>query len=134
MFHRRHRKLLQGPFSESSLKPLQPIVEARVNLAIDRMAEEMKTRGAADVFKWWLFVSLLSRPLFYPPSVVFRSQPLHDTMLTTQCPSRWPPMSLASSLLVNPSECWSLARYDPKLDIDTAVADANMSLSPNIEE
>ncbi|PSR97613.1 cytochrome protein [Coniella lustricola] len=56
-FHRRHRKLLQGPFSESSLKTLQPIIEARVNMAIDRMAEEMKTRQVADVFKWWLFMA-----------------------------------------------------------------------------
>ncbi|PFH57844.1 hypothetical protein XA68_14482 [Ophiocordyceps unilateralis] len=56
-FHRRHRRLLAGPMSESSLKGMAPQVEARVDLAISRIAEEMKGRGSADVFKWWLFMA-----------------------------------------------------------------------------
>lgn len=55
-FHRRHRRLLSGAFSETSLKSMHPIVERRVNLTIQRIAEEMDSRGAADIFKWWQFV------------------------------------------------------------------------------
>lgn len=56
-FHRRHRKLLSGGFSETSLKSYHPLVEGRVDLAIQRIGQEMETRGAADVFKWWLFLA-----------------------------------------------------------------------------
>ncbi|PHH78489.1 hypothetical protein CDD80_6757 [Ophiocordyceps camponoti-rufipedis] len=56
-FHRRHRRLLAGPMSESSIKNLAPRVEARVDLAISRIAEEIKQRGSADVCKWWLFLA-----------------------------------------------------------------------------
>lgn len=55
-FHRRHRRLLSSAFSENSLKTMQPIVVHRVHMTIQRMDEEMNTRGAADVFKWWQFV------------------------------------------------------------------------------
>ncbi|KAJ4418349.1 hypothetical protein N0V82_005630 [Gnomoniopsis sp. IMI 355080] len=56
--HRRHRKLLSGGFSESSLKSYLPIVEQRVNLAVERIGQEMKSsREAGDVFKWWLFMA-----------------------------------------------------------------------------
>ncbi|KAM4060191.1 cytochrome p450 [Hirsutella rhossiliensis] len=56
-FHRRHRKLLAGPMSDSSLKWVIVHVEARLALALSRIGEEMKSRGAADVFKWWLFMT-----------------------------------------------------------------------------
>lgn len=56
-FHRRHRRLLSSGLSETSLQAFHPIVEQRVNLAIARMGEEMQTRGAADVFKWFLFMA-----------------------------------------------------------------------------
>lgn len=56
-FHRRHRRLLQGPFSETNLKIFHPTVEQRVDLTIQRMKEETANRGAADVFKWWLFMA-----------------------------------------------------------------------------
>lgn len=56
-FHRRHRKLLQAPFSDASLQTFQPAIEQRVRMTIQRMAEETKTRGTADVFKWWLFMA-----------------------------------------------------------------------------
>lgn len=53
--HRRYRRLLGGAMSESSLKPLTPEVHLRAHRAVDRMEEEMKTRGAADIAKWLLF-------------------------------------------------------------------------------
>lgn len=56
-FHHRHRRLLAGPLSESSLKYMIPQVDARVKLAIERIGEEMESRGAADVFKWWRFMT-----------------------------------------------------------------------------
>jgi cytochrome P450 len=55
--HRRYRRLLSGAMSESSLKLMYPVIEANVNLAIRNMREEMDKRGAADVFKWWLFMA-----------------------------------------------------------------------------
>jgi cytochrome P450 len=54
-FHRRHRRLLAGPLSESSLKSVEPIVRGKVELAIRKIDEEMASRGAADLFKWSLF-------------------------------------------------------------------------------
>lgn len=56
-FHRRHRRLLQGPLSETNLKVFHPVVEQRVDLAIQRMKEETKSRGATDVLKWFLFLA-----------------------------------------------------------------------------
>ncbi|KAK4156089.1 cytochrome P450 [Chaetomidium leptoderma] len=55
--HRRYRRLLSGGMSESSLKSMYPAIEANVNLAIQNMREEMEKRGAADVFKWWMFMA-----------------------------------------------------------------------------
>lgn len=56
-YHRRHRRLLAGPMSESSLKTMITAVDDRVRLAVRRMGQETKTRGATDVFKWWLFMA-----------------------------------------------------------------------------
>jgi cytochrome P450 len=56
-FHRRHRRLLAGPMAESSLKSILPVIEARLALTLSRMKEEMTSRGAADVFKWWMFMA-----------------------------------------------------------------------------
>ncbi|GAB1315575.1 hypothetical protein MFIFM68171_05785 [Madurella fahalii] len=55
--HRRYRRLLSNSMSESSLKLMYPVIEANVNLAIQNMREEMEQRGAADMFKWWLFMA-----------------------------------------------------------------------------
>ncbi|KAI1151504.1 cytochrome P450 [Nemania diffusa] len=55
--HRRFRRLLSSPVSESGLKAFLPQIDDKVNLTIQRMAEEYKTRGAADVYKWWLFMT-----------------------------------------------------------------------------
>ncbi|KAK9418007.1 hypothetical protein SUNI508_08436 [Seiridium unicorne] len=57
-YHRRHRRLLSSPISESNLKSVfMPIISSKVKLTIDRIAAEAGERGAADVFKWWLFMA-----------------------------------------------------------------------------
>lgn len=56
-YHSRHRRLLSSPLSDTSLKLFEPVITARVSLAIDKIGEEMKIRGAADIFKWWSFMS-----------------------------------------------------------------------------
>ncbi|KAI0908007.1 cytochrome P450 [Ustulina deusta] len=56
-FHRRHRKLLSQPMSESSLKAMEPQIEEKVHMTIERMGQEMKTREAVDVHKWWMFMT-----------------------------------------------------------------------------
>ncbi|KAI1129013.1 cytochrome P450 [Nemania abortiva] len=55
--HRRFRRLLSSPLSESGLKVFLPQIEHKVNLTIQRMDEECKTRGATDIYKWWLFMT-----------------------------------------------------------------------------
>ncbi|KAH8887131.1 cytochrome P450 [Thozetella sp. PMI_491] len=55
--HRRLRRLLQGPLSETSLRHMEDIVRERVELTMRRIGEEMKRRGAADVFKWSIFMA-----------------------------------------------------------------------------
>ena len=55
--HRRFRRLLSSPMSESCLKSMHPQIEAKVHLAIQRMREEMETRGCADIAKWWIFMA-----------------------------------------------------------------------------
>ncbi|KAF5621099.1 phenol 2-monooxygenase [Fusarium tjaetaba] len=56
-FHRHHRRLLSSPLSESSLKAVEPTVDAYVKMAIASMKREMDERGAADVAKFWLFMA-----------------------------------------------------------------------------
>ncbi|KAI1498889.1 putative cytochrome P450 [Biscogniauxia marginata] len=55
--HRRHRRLLSAPLSETGLKAFVPQIDSKVRLAISRMEEEAKARGAADVYKWSLFLA-----------------------------------------------------------------------------
>ncbi|KAK3329943.1 cytochrome P450 [Apodospora peruviana] len=55
--HRRHRRLLQGPMSETSLKVLEPIVRSRIDLAIARMVEAVRTKGFVDVYHWTLLMT-----------------------------------------------------------------------------
>ncbi|KAJ6440463.1 S-(hydroxymethyl)glutathione dehydrogenase [Purpureocillium lavendulum] len=54
-FHRRHRRLLSGPISESSLREYKDLVDSRCALTLQRMKEDMRSKGAADLFKWWMF-------------------------------------------------------------------------------
>lgn len=35
----------------------EPVVADRIHLCMQRMGEEMKSRGVADVFKWWTFLA-----------------------------------------------------------------------------
>lgn len=56
-YHRRLRRLLSMPMSESALRTVEPVVRSKASLAVQRIGEEMKSRGAADVFKWFLFYS-----------------------------------------------------------------------------
>lgn len=56
--HRRFRKLLSGPMAEASLQSMLPQIDAKVRLAIQRMGEEMYTRGGVvDINKWWMFMT-----------------------------------------------------------------------------
>ncbi|KAH8594875.1 cytochrome P450 [Bisporella sp. PMI_857] len=52
--HRRHRRLLAAGISETGLMPHKAQVDAKVQLAIQRMREEMKSRGAVDVLHWFI--------------------------------------------------------------------------------
>lgn len=56
-FHRRHRRLLAGPMSESSLKSMIPDIDHLVKFAVQRIGEEISSRGAADLFKWFHFMT-----------------------------------------------------------------------------
>ncbi|ORY70424.1 cytochrome protein [Pseudomassariella vexata] len=53
-FHRRWRRLLSAPISETGLVAHQPVIEGKIRLAVQRMVEEMEKRGAADVFHWFM--------------------------------------------------------------------------------
>ncbi|KAJ5548037.1 hypothetical protein N7513_005271 [Penicillium frequentans] len=56
-FHSNRRRLLATPISDSSLSKHEPLISSRINLAIEKIAQEMDSRGVADVFKWWLFMA-----------------------------------------------------------------------------
>ncbi|KAJ5993933.1 hypothetical protein N7451_009657 [Penicillium sp. IBT 35674x] len=56
-FHSNRRRLLATPISDSSLSKHEPLISSRINLAIEKMAQEMDSRGVADVYKWWLFMA-----------------------------------------------------------------------------
>ncbi|KAI1214358.1 putative cytochrome P450 [Annulohypoxylon truncatum] len=56
-YHRRHRRLLAAEISESGLVAHRPTVDSKVRLAVERIAEEMEERGAADVYRWTLYMA-----------------------------------------------------------------------------
>jgi cytochrome P450 len=56
-FHRHLRRLLSSPMSESSLKAVEMYIRRNVDLAVEGIAREMSQQGAADVFKWWMFMA-----------------------------------------------------------------------------
>ncbi|RAL12599.1 cytochrome P450, partial [Aspergillus homomorphus CBS 101889] len=57
-FHAAHRRLLAAPISDSVLMTrFEPLIRSRVGQAMDRIAEEMITTGAGDVYKWLLFMA-----------------------------------------------------------------------------
>ncbi|KAI9926169.1 hypothetical protein MW887_004632 [Aspergillus wentii] len=55
--HSIRRRLLSSPMADASLQSMEPVIKAKVKLAIHRMRTEMKDRGAMDIFKWWYFTS-----------------------------------------------------------------------------
>ncbi|GKT52156.1 cytochrome P450 monooxygenase azaI [Colletotrichum spaethianum] len=55
--HRRFKRLLSHPMSETGLKTFYPRIDNKVRLAIDRMCDENTACGAADVAKWFMFLS-----------------------------------------------------------------------------
>lgn len=55
--HRRHRRLLAPGLSETSVTQMCPSVHSKVALTIQRMREETQARGAADIYKWWTFMT-----------------------------------------------------------------------------
>lgn len=55
--HARHRRLLSAPISEASLKNVEHLVQARGDLAVEKIGADMKRYQVADVMKWWLFFS-----------------------------------------------------------------------------
>jgi hypothetical protein len=55
--HGVRRRLLSAPISDSSLKLMESLINEKVSLAIQKIKEEMECRGAADVFKWWMFMA-----------------------------------------------------------------------------
>ncbi|KAK8092844.1 hypothetical protein PG999_014431 [Apiospora kogelbergensis] len=57
LVHRRRRRNLSQPLSETGLRSVVPLIDRKVQLAIEKMAFEMKERGAADIYKWWLFMA-----------------------------------------------------------------------------
>ncbi|KKK14137.1 hypothetical protein P175DRAFT_0512102 [Aspergillus ochraceoroseus IBT 24754] len=55
--HAVHRRLLSAPIAEANLKQFEPIIDERIQLTIRKIKDELHTRGAADVFKWFNFMS-----------------------------------------------------------------------------
>ncbi|KAL2803421.1 cytochrome P450 [Aspergillus granulosus] len=58
-YHRRHRRLLSSPLSDSNLRTeMEPLVQSRINLAIEKMNSEASgPRGVADIYKWFFFMA-----------------------------------------------------------------------------
>ncbi|KAF6820296.1 benzoate 4-monooxygenase cytochrome [Colletotrichum musicola] len=55
--HRKYKRLLSNPMSETGLKTFLPRIDGKVRLAIERIQQEGKKRGAADIAKWFMFLS-----------------------------------------------------------------------------
>ncbi|PSN68078.1 cytochrome protein [Corynespora cassiicola Philippines] len=55
--HSRYRRLLANPLSETGLKSFEPLISDKVDLAIDRIGQEIKQKGFADILKWWMFMA-----------------------------------------------------------------------------
>ncbi|KAL4753662.1 hypothetical protein BDW72DRAFT_190870 [Aspergillus terricola var. indicus] len=57
-YHRRHRRLLSSPLSDTNLRTVEPLVKARIRQAISRIREEaLSPRGVADIYKWFFFMA-----------------------------------------------------------------------------
>lgn len=56
-YHRRLRRFLSAPLSEASLVSSHGLCQRKAKLAVRRMRDEMEETGAADVYKWWMFMT-----------------------------------------------------------------------------
>lgn len=57
-FHRRHRRLLAAPLSETQLQTIfLPQIEAHVDIAIKKMRHAVENDGVVDVAKWFLYLA-----------------------------------------------------------------------------
>ncbi|KAI1389176.1 putative cytochrome P450 [Hypoxylon trugodes] len=56
-YHRRHRRLLASEISESGLVIHRPVVDSKVRLFTERIAEEMEERGVSDIYRWALYMA-----------------------------------------------------------------------------
>lgn len=55
--HRKYKRLLSNPMSETGLKAFLPRIDAKMRLAIKRIEDENRELGRADVAKWFMFLS-----------------------------------------------------------------------------
>lgn len=55
--HRRFRRLLTSPLAESSLVTHHDLIDSKARLAILKMRQEMKAKGAADLYKIWMHMT-----------------------------------------------------------------------------
>ncbi|KAL0931107.1 benzoate 4-monooxygenase cytochrome [Colletotrichum truncatum] len=55
--HRKYKRLLSNPMSETGLKTFLPRIDNKVRLTVECIREENETRGAADIAKWFMFLS-----------------------------------------------------------------------------
>jgi hypothetical protein len=55
--HARHRRVLSSAMTEASLQSVEGVAHERAALAVQRIGEESKKTGRADVMKWWMFFS-----------------------------------------------------------------------------
>ena len=55
--HAQHRRLLAANFAEKWISNLEPYMSKIVKLAVSKMANDFKTDGHCDVFKWFTFMA-----------------------------------------------------------------------------
>lgn len=56
-YHRKSRRMLAAGMADTSIHKLSPRVGGHVDFAVEKMKQENETRGAVDVYKWWLFMA-----------------------------------------------------------------------------
>ena len=56
--HTLWRRLLGGPFQDSYLQKLEPVVWEKMSVALTKMEHELEQRGCIDVLKWWIYMAL----------------------------------------------------------------------------
>jgi cytochrome P450 len=51
--HSQRRRLLAHPLSNSSLQDFEPLIQAKIDLAVQKIADERHRLGYADIYKWF---------------------------------------------------------------------------------